>query len=394
MNVRFPGLGLEFELSRWPFKVFGFPIYWYGIIVSLAFLTAVLLALKSSKKYRIDPDTILDMVLIAAPVAIVFSRIYYVIFKWDQYKDNFIDVFKIRDGGLAIYGGVIGALLAVWLYTRKKKLSFLHITDYCVPYLVLGQAIGRWGNFVNQEAFGTKTDLPWRMNGAEPDRYLLDKGVDISKYGVHPTFLYESLLDLAVFFFLIYYRKKKKLDGEVLSLYLVLYGVGRFVIEGLRTDSLMFGPFRVSQLLSAILVAVLVPLFIYRRARKSGESEKEQVALGQSRYGELLMKMKEQEQEEQAREELAKEDVDQEGERGRRSERRRRSGEREDAGQESREDTGQESREDTGQEESQEGREDANQQGQRDQDEAPDAVQPEKREQQGQEDAGENEPQE
>jgi phosphatidylglycerol:prolipoprotein diacylglycerol transferase len=363
MDVRFPGLGLEFELSRWPFKVFGFPIYWYGIIVSLAFLTAVLLALKSSKKYRIDPDTILDMVLFAAPVAIVFSRIYYVIFRWDQYKDNLVDIFKIRDGGLAIYGAVIGALLTVWLYTRKKKLSFLHITDYCVPYLVLGQAIGRWGNFVNQEAFGTKTDLPWRMNGAEPDRYLLDKGVDISKYGVHPTFLYESLLDLAVFFFLIYYRKKKKLDGEVLSLYLVLYGVGRFVIEGLRTDSLMFGPFRVSQLLSAILVAVLVPLFIYRRARKSGESEKEQVALGQSRYGELLMKMKEQEQEEQAREELAKEDVDQEGQ-----------GSREDAGQES--------------------REDANQQGQRDQDEAPDAVQPEKREQQGQEDAGENEPRE
>jgi phosphatidylglycerol:prolipoprotein diacylglycerol transferase len=335
MNVRFPGLGLEFELSRWPFKIFGFPIYWYGIIVSLAFLTAVLLALKSSKKYRIDPDTILDMVLIAAPVAIVFSRIYYVIFKWDQYKDNFIDVFKIRDGGLAIYGGVIGALLAVWLYARKKKTSFLHIADYCIPYLVLGQAIGRWGNFVNQEAFGTKTDLPWRMNGVEPDKYLLDNGVDVSKYGVHPTFLYESLLDLAIFFFLIYFRKKKKLDGEVLSLYLVLYGVGRFVIEGLRTDSLMLGPFRVSQLLSAILVAVFVPLFIYRRARISRKAEKEQVVLGQSRYGSLLMKMKEQEQEEQTREELAKGDAGQEGRES-----------REDADQQ-----GQEGREDTGEKE-------------------------------------------
>ncbi|MGI6669609.1 MAG: prolipoprotein diacylglyceryl transferase [Acetivibrionales bacterium] len=309
MNVRFPGLGLEFELSRWPFKIFGFPIYWYGILISLAFLTAVLLALGSSKKYRIEPDTILDMVLIAAPVAIVFARIYYVIFSWDQYKDNLIDVFKIRDGGLAIYGAVIGALLAAWLYTRKKKISFLQIADFCVPYLVLGQAIGRWGNFVNQEAFGTKTDLPWRMNGTEPDKYLnsLPEAVDISKFGVHPTFLYESLLDLAIFFFLIYFRKKKKLDGEVLSLYFVLYGAGRFMIEGLRTDSLWLGPFRVSQLLSAILVIVFVPLFIYRRARKSREVENEQVVLGQSSYGSLLMQMKEQEQEEQAQEEQAQE---------------------------------------------------------------------------------------
>lgn len=309
MNVRFPGLGLEFELSRWPFKIFGFPIYWYGIIVALAFLTAVLLALRSSRKYWIEPDTILDMVLIAAPVAIVFARIYYVIFSWDNYKDNLIDVFKIRDGGLAIYGGVIGALLAVWFYTRKKKMSFLHIADYCIPYLVLGQAIGRWGNFVNQEAFGTKTDLPWRMNGIEPDKYLnsLPEVVDIGKFGVHPTFLYESLLDLVIFFFLIYFRKKKKLSGEVLSLYLVFYGVGRFMIEGLRTDSLWLGPFRVSQLLSALFVAVFVPLFIYRRVRKSREAEKEQVVLGQSRYGSLLMKMKE--QEEQNRDEQAKEDA-------------------------------------------------------------------------------------
>lgn len=304
MNVRFPGLGLEFELSRWAFKIFGFPIYWYGIIISLAFLTAVLLALKGSKKYQIEPDTILDMILVATPVAIVFSRLYYVIFSWDLYKDNPIDIFKIRDGGLAIYGAVIGALLAVWLYTRKKKISFLHIADFCVPYLALGQAIGRWGNFVNQEAFGIKTDLPWRMNGVEPDEYLssLAESVDLSKYGVHPTFLYESFLDLAIFFFLIYFRKKKKLDGEVLSLYFVLYGAGRFFIEGLRTDSLKLGsgPLRVSQLLSAILVAVFVPLIIYRRARKKREAEEEQVVLGESRYGALLMEMREQEERAQA----------------------------------------------------------------------------------------------
>jgi phosphatidylglycerol:prolipoprotein diacylglycerol transferase len=315
MNIRFPGLGLEFKLSRWPFTVFGFPIYWYGIIIALAFLTAVLLALKGSKKYRINPDTILDMVLIAAPAAIVFARLYYVVFSWDQYKDNLIDIFKIRDGGLAIYGGVIGALLAAWLYTRKKKIPFLHIADYCIPYLVLGQAIGRWGNFVNQEAFGTKTDLPWRMNGIEPDKYLssLPEAVDLNKYGVHPTFLYESLLDLVIFFILIYFRKKKKLDGEVLSLYLILYGAGRFLIERLRTDSLMLGSFRVSQLLSAILVVVFVPLFIYRRAKMSRETEQEQVVLGQSRYGSLLMKMKEEEQEEQTKGEQENEDGGRQG---------------------------------------------------------------------------------
>ncbi|MGE5612966.1 MAG: prolipoprotein diacylglyceryl transferase [Bacillota bacterium] len=317
MNVRFPGLGLEFELRRWPFEVFGFPIYWYGIIISLGFLTAVLLALRNSRKYRIDPDTVLDMVLVAAPAAIIFARIYYVIFSWDQYKDNLIDIFKIRDGGLAIYGAVIGALLAAWLYTRKKKLSFLHIADFCIPYLVLGQAIGRWGNFVNQEAFGTKTDLPWRMNGTEPDKYLLGEGVaDLNKYGVHPTFLYESLLDFAIFFILLYFRKKKKLNGEVLSLYLILYGAGRFAIEGLRTDSLMLGPFRVSQLLSAILVLIFVPLFIYRRTGgKRKKEERERVVLGQSNYGTLLMKIKEQEErerEEQEQEEEAREETHEE----------------------------------------------------------------------------------
>lgn len=308
MNVQFPGLwGLEFELRRWAFEVFGVKIYWYGIIIALAFLVAVLLAVRSSRKYDIEPDSILDLVLFAAPAAIIFARLYYVIFSWDQYKDNLLEIFNTRNGGLAIYGGVIGALLVAWLYAKKKKISFLHLTDFTVPYLVLGQGIGRWGNFVNQEAFGSKTSLPWRMNGEYPNSYLnsLQENLDLTKWGVHPTFLYESLWNIAVFLLLIIHRKRKKAEGEVLFLYLVLYGVGRFFIEGLRTDSLMLGSFRVSQLLSILLVLVFASLFIYRRVKKAKEADEEPVDPGQSQYGALLMKMKGEEQAEEAKEAAA-----------------------------------------------------------------------------------------
>jgi phosphatidylglycerol:prolipoprotein diacylglycerol transferase len=283
MSVRFPGLGLEFQLRRWAFEIFGLPIYWYGIIIALAFLSAVLLGLRSCRKYDIEPDNVLDMVLFAAPAAIIGARLYYVIFSWDQYKDNLIDIFKVRDGGLAVYGGVIAAALVAWIYARVKKMSFLNIMDFAAPYIVLGQGIGRWGNFVNQEAFGTATQLPWRMNGDIPDKYLsgLTNALDPAKWGVHPTFLYESLWDFAVFFFLLWYRKKKKkLTGEVLFLYLIFYGIGRFIIEGLRTDSLYLGSIRVSQMLSALLVLAFAVLFIYRRRKKSKASEEEPVALG------------------------------------------------------------------------------------------------------------------
>lgn len=308
MNVQFPGLwGLEFELRRWAFEVFGVKIYWYGIIIALAFLVAVLLAVRSSRKFDIEPDNILDLVLLAAPAAIIFARLYYVIFSWDQYKDNLLEIFNTRNGGLAIYGGVIGALLAAWLYAKKKKISFLHLTDFTVPYLVLGQGIGRWGNFVNQEAFGSKTSLPWRMNGEYPNAYLnsLQENLDLTKWGVHPTFLYESLWNIAVFLLLILHRKRKKAEGEVLFLYLVLYGIGRFFIEGLRTDSLMLGSLRVSQLLSILLVLVFALLFIYRRVKKAKEADEEPVDPGQSQYGALLMKMKGEEQAEEAKEAAA-----------------------------------------------------------------------------------------
>lgn len=307
MDFSFPGLGLEFEMSRTAFEIAGLPVYWYGIIIAFAFLAAVVLGLQSCKKFDLEPDNILDLVLFAAPAAIIGARLYFVIFSWDQYKDDLVRIFKIRDGGLAIYGGVIAAILVAWIYSKKKKIPPLHLIDFGVPYLVLGQAIGRWGNFVNQEAYGTMTTLPWRMNGTVADQYLLSTSamIDLSKWGVHPTFLYESLWDFAVFAFLIFFRRKKKQDGEVLSLYLILYGVGRFMIEGLRTDSLYLGSFRVSQLLSALLVVAFVAVFIYMRARKNKAAEEEPVTLGQSQYGELLMKLK-------AEEEQDAEDIDEE----------------------------------------------------------------------------------
>ncbi len=296
-NVSFPGLGLEFELRRYAFTVFNLEIYWYGIIIAFAFLLAVLLAVRSCKKYDLVPDNILDLVLFAAPTAIVFARLFYVAFSWDQYKYDPLDIIRIRDGGLAIYGGVIGALLVAWLYAKKKKIAFLHLVDFGIPYLVLGQGIGRWGNFVNQEAFGVVTELPWRMNGTIINDYILSSmpAADLSKLGVHPTFLYESLWDIAIFLFLANYRKKKKVEGEVLFLYLMLYGIGRAFIEGLRTDSLYLGSFRVSQLLSVVLLLIGLLLFIYRRVKSKAAEDAEPVALGQSRYGSLLMKMKEEE---------------------------------------------------------------------------------------------------
>lgn len=293
-HVSFPGLGLEFELRRSAFSVFGIDIYWYGIIITLGFLAAILMALRSSRKYDLTADNILDLVLYAAPVAIIFSRLYYVIFNWDQFRHDLASIIRIRDGGLAIYGAVIGALLVAWIYTRKKKISFLKLVDFAVPYLVFGQGIGRWGNFINQEAFGTATQLPWRMNGNVIDEYLWRNNYDQRIYGVHPTFLYESLLDIAIFLFLLFWRKRKKAEGEVLSLYFILYGTARALIEGLRTDSLWLGSLRVSQALSVILVVVGIVLFLYRRAAMK-KAEEGPVVLGQSKYGALLMKMKEEE---------------------------------------------------------------------------------------------------
>ena len=299
-TVQFPGLwDNTFEIRNWAFIIFGIKIYWYGIIIAFGFLLAVLLAVRKSKKFEIEPDSILDLVLFAAPVAIVTARLYYVIFSWDLFKDNLIDIVNTRKGGLAIYGAVIGALLVAYIFAAKKKIGFFKLADFCVPYLILAQGIGRWGNFVNQEAFGSQTTLPWRMNGDIPNAYLasLNQNLDPAVWGVHPTFLYESLWCVAVFFFLLWFRNRRKLVGEVFFLYLILYGFERFFVEQLRTDSLMIGfDVRVSQYLSAVLVIVFTVLFIYRRVQSAKAAEDVPVEPGQSEYGSVLAKLKESEE--------------------------------------------------------------------------------------------------
>lgn len=301
--VEFPGLwGLKFTISRVAFEVFGISIYWYGIIIAIGFLLAVMLGMRDSKKFGLEPDNVIDLVLYATPVAIIGARLYYVIFDWESFRYNLLEIFNTRNGGLAIYGGVLGALVVAYFFAKKKKIGVFKLLDFGVPYLVLAQAIGRWGNFINQEAFGANTRLPWGMTSETVRSYLEDNMMILKSRGitvdpnipVHPTFLYESLWNLAVFFFLIWYRKRKKVEGEVFFLYMILYGVGRFWIESLRTDSLMLGNLRISQVLAA-LFAIVLGIVFYIRRKKFSEGSDENIEIATSEYGTVLMKLKEEE---------------------------------------------------------------------------------------------------
>lgn len=218
------------------FKIFGIEIAWYGILISTGIFLGILIATMRAKKENLNEDIILDLALVAVPLAVIGARIYYVIFKWDYYGKNLSHIIRIREGGLAIHGAIIAGVLAGYLFCRYKSISFWKMADICAPSLILGQAIGRWGNYFNQEAYGRPTNLPW--------------AIEIDGVMVHPTFLYESLWNLGVFIFLMLYTKKKKFEGQIFLYYLILYSVGRFFIEGLRTDSLMFGPFRIARLIS------------------------------------------------------------------------------------------------------------------------------------------------
>lgn len=269
-TIKFPKLGLEFAIDKVAFTIFNIPIFWYGIIIAVGFSLAVVLGLRNSKNYGIKSDDVIDLIFWAAPAGIICARLYYVVFNWHEFDGNLIKIINIRTGGLAIYGGLIGAVTAGYIFARVKKINFLSLIDLAAPYFVMAQAIGRWGNFVNQEAFGTNTSLPWGMHSEEIERYLRtlgDSTID-PLMPVHPTFLYESLWNFGIFFFLVWYRKRYKVRGELFSLYMLLYGVGRAWIEGLRTDSLYIGAFRVSQLL-AIAFALVFAVLIFLRRRNS-----------------------------------------------------------------------------------------------------------------------------
>jgi phosphatidylglycerol:prolipoprotein diacylglycerol transferase len=245
-------------------------VRWYGIIMASAFLIGISLAYYRAAANNIDPNHILNMVTLIIPAAIIGARIYYVAFEWDNYAGNLYEIIAIWHGGLAIHGGVLGGILAGLIYlkiTRITRLPLWKTADIMAPSLILGQAIGRWGNFINQEAHGGPVSE--KFISYFPN--LIQKQMYINGQYYHPAFLYESLWDFLVFLILIFRWPRKKFQGEIAFLYLALYSVGRFFIEGIRTDSLMLGPFRVAQLMSIVLVIISLAALVkgFKRAKEA-----------------------------------------------------------------------------------------------------------------------------
>lgn len=245
-------------------------IYWYGVIIATGLFLGLYLAQREAKRFAIPSDTISDLIIIAVPVSILFARIYYVIFEWENYQDaSFIDLIAVWEGGIAIHGALIGATLTAIIYTRIKKISFWQIADILAPSIILGQAIGRWGNFMNQEAHGGPISQAAYENFHQylPSFIMDQMCIEGTMY--YPTFLYESFWNLLVFGLLLWFRRKNPLRGEVFLAYVATYSVGRFFIEGLRTDSLyIFGQLRTAQALSIVLIIGAILLIIYRRKMK------------------------------------------------------------------------------------------------------------------------------
>jgi phosphatidylglycerol---prolipoprotein diacylglyceryl transferase len=248
------------------FNLFGLPIRWYGILISSGMVIGILLASYNCKVKEISYDHMMDLILVALPAAIIGARLYYVLFNLSYYLSNPGEIINIRQGGLAIHGGVLFALIAAYIYAKKKKLNFLRYADAAAPSLILAQAIGRWGNFFNQEAHGGEVTKQFISSFPE----FIQKGMFIEGVYYHPTFLYESIWNLAVFAILMLVLRKVSKDGSTLFTYVGLYSIGRFIIEGLRTDSLMLGPIRIAQLVSltGVVVWLVYLYFAYFKKKR------------------------------------------------------------------------------------------------------------------------------
>ena len=269
-TVSFPGLGLEFHVSRVAFHVGSWPVYWYGIIIAAGFLLAVFYCTRQAPRFGIRQDDIIDMLFFAVPLSIFGARLYYIVFYPELFRNedgslSLQKMVRIWDGGLAIYGGVIMAVVTLLVFCKVRKIKFLAFADMGAYGMLIGQMIGRWGNFVNIEAYGGPTDLPWRM-GIYP---YVD---GVRQYmEVHPTFLYESLWNLLGLIWMIWVGKRhRKFDGQIFLSYFAWYGVGRGVIEGLRTDSLYFfhTPIRVSQVFGFVTAAIAIVFLVVLLTRK------------------------------------------------------------------------------------------------------------------------------
>ena len=267
-DIAFPNLGIYLHNVPKSFTVFGFQIALYGVIIGIGVLCGVLMAAHVAKKEGMDVDLIWDFAIYAIIFSIIGARVYYVIFEWDMYRTNPLSVLNLRNGGLAIYGAVIASFITLFVYTRVKKVSFLQMVDVCVPGLILGQAIGRWGNFTNREVFGGYTDNLVAMRLPIDAVRARDISADVAAHivegtnyiQVHPTFLYESLWNLLILCIMLVYQKHKKFNGEIWLIYLGGYGLGRFWIEGIRTDQLyiMGTTIPVSQLIAIFCVVIAV----------------------------------------------------------------------------------------------------------------------------------------
>ena len=271
VEVKFPGVGINVNVNPVAFTLGSIEVYWYGLLIACALILAVVLAVKQAKSLNFPEGLVYDTILMIIPCAIIGARLYFVACNWDFYKQDLKAIFDLRSGGLAIYGGVILVFIGGLVMCRIRKIPFRELADYCVVYLPLGQAIGRWGNFFNQECFGTTTNLPWGMTSSTVEQYLsMYCPTLVSTMPVHPTFLYESLADLAIFFILLYVRKHSKFSFETSCAYFALYGTARFFIEGLRTDSLYLGhtSIRISQLLSLVFVVAALLYIAYARAKR------------------------------------------------------------------------------------------------------------------------------
>ena len=281
-TVSFPGLGLDFEVNRVAFSIGDLPVYWYGILIALGFILAILYVSRRAREFGVDADRMLDVILGGAIGGIVGARAYYVILQWDYYGQNLSQIFNTRSGGMAIYGGLIGGVLIGLLMCKIRRVKFMPALDLVVGGFLIGQGIGRWGNFVNIEAFGANTSLPWGMSSSVITDYLTQHEAELEAIGmdidpnmpVHPTFLYESLWCLLGFAFIAWYTRRRKFDGELTLLYMMWYGAGRAVIEGLRTDSLMIPgtSLRASQVLAAAMAVVAAIIWIVKtsKVKKAG----------------------------------------------------------------------------------------------------------------------------
>lgn len=274
-TVGFPGLGWEITVNRVAFTIGNFPIYWYGVLIGFGLVAAMVYAFYKSKDFGIDADKLMDVVIFGAVAGILGARLYYVVFSPTFEAKTFWDIFDIRDGGLGFYGALIFALASAVLLCRWRKMKFRPVADLVSIGFLIGQGIGRWGNFVNQEAFGTNTKLPWGMISQHTTSYLSRNAADLAErfievdpyMPVHPTFLYESIWCIIGVVLITMYIKHRKFDGEIALMYVAWNGAARVLIEGLRTDSLYIGSFKISQVVALLGAFASIAAIVYFRLK-------------------------------------------------------------------------------------------------------------------------------